>query len=200
VSALLAEIDALLSDVNTLAQSAPPELQPGLEQVRNGLVKEAIDFSEAAHRAAPSDAIPAAAPEAPRGRAAQTRIVAMDTKAEQDLERAEARRSSRVFVAMAISIALAGAFHGWRFWGRRARLDAAPTFPGAPANSVVLEVPGGPVTIRSRDGRPFSEAEKQALREREALKGNRVEESGLGLLVIVPGGAPSGARTEESAP
>lgn len=58
LSTFLADIDALLSDVNALAAGAPADVQASLEAMRNALVKEAIDFSEAVQQARPTEAIP----------------------------------------------------------------------------------------------------------------------------------------------
>jgi hypothetical protein len=52
VAAFLRELDALLSDVKTLAEDAPADLQDPIEAVRSALVKEAMDLSRAARRAA----------------------------------------------------------------------------------------------------------------------------------------------------
>ena len=77
VSALLADIDALLSEVNTVTLGAPPELQASLESIRNSLVKEAIDLSEVAQRlAGPAEAAAdASAPSVPA--AARTRVLSV---------------------------------------------------------------------------------------------------------------------------
>ncbi len=49
------EIDALLAEVAPLLAGAPAELVPALQTIRNALVSEAIDFSEAAQRVATRD-------------------------------------------------------------------------------------------------------------------------------------------------
>jgi hypothetical protein len=194
VSALLAELDGLLSEIGTLAQSAPPELQPGLEQIRNALVKEAIDFSEAAHRASPSEPIPADAPAAPRGKAAQTRIVAVASKAEQELDQAEAKRHRVAYVILACAAVLALGYHGYRWSGTRGTPDAV-RLSSLPSARVLAPptgaLPGQPVMLRSEDGRPFTPEEVKRLSDEEALKGNTVREAGPGVLMILPAVAGS---------
>jgi hypothetical protein len=206
VSALLGDIDALLSEVNALAAAASPEVQPALEQVRNALVKEAIDFSEAAHRVQPAEPIPAAEsqPAAPRGRAAQTRIVSVATKAELDVEKARQRRHRRLYVLLFLTAIGAAGFHGYRYAQRIAALqEERPRRPGMPANAGVVDPPrgAGRVLIGANDGRAFSAEELQRLREEEALRGNTVREIGPGAVVVLPEkagatiGAPAAAPT-----
>jgi hypothetical protein len=54
VATLLREIDDLLSDVNALAEGAATEQATALGACRSALVREAIDFSEAAQRYTPA--------------------------------------------------------------------------------------------------------------------------------------------------
>ena len=55
VARLLGEIDDLLSEVNALTETAATELATALGACRSALVKEAIDFSEAAQRYTPAE-------------------------------------------------------------------------------------------------------------------------------------------------
>ena len=114
ISALLAEIDALLSDVNVLAQAAPPELQPALEQVRNSLVKEAIDFSEAAHRVQPAELAPGRGPPAARARTSQARVGSIESKAGRAVANARSKRNRAAYLVLALSGLAAAAFYGYR--------------------------------------------------------------------------------------
>lgn len=114
ISALLAEIDALLSDVNVVAQAAPPELQPALEQVRNSLVKEAIDFSEAAHRVQPAELAPGRGPPAARARTPQARVGSIESKAGRAVANARSKRNRAAYLVLALSGLAAAAFYGYR--------------------------------------------------------------------------------------
>jgi hypothetical protein len=203
VSALLAEIDDLLSAVNGLVASAPAEVQPSLEQVRNALVKEAIDFSEAAHQTEPTGAGAPGAPQLPgittaaERRAARTRVISMESKAEREVGAAAAKRQRMMWVVLAIAVALGGGFNGWRFLRAREVVARAerPTRTGAPVDAFVTSsrVPGAAVVIRSKDGRPFSADELKRMQDEEALRGNSVRAAGPAVVVITPKQAADGS-------
>jgi hypothetical protein len=205
VSALLGEIDGLLSDVNALVAGAPPEVQPSLEQVRNALVKEAIDFSEAAHNALPSEAPVAPTPSGAAAlarKAAQTRVVSVASSAEVEIAQAEARRQRSLYVALAVAAVLAGAYHGYGWWAKRPRggMDV-PVVTGAPANSAIIGGPApvqgqAPVMVFSKDGKPFAPEEMKRLEEMQALAGKTVREISPGVVEIAP--APSGAPPQQA--
>jgi hypothetical protein len=204
VSALLGDIDALLSEVNALAGAAPPEVHPALEQIRNALVKEAIDFSEAAHRVQPAEPALRAEPQstATRGRAARARVLSVSTGAEEEIAAAQRGRERRMYVALAVVALLTGAYHGYGWWSGRSSLSdqAAPTRAGAPADAIVSHAPGEsrvPTLIRSKDMRPFTPDEVMRLEREESLKGNTVREVQPGVIMIFPGG--QGARAPGAA-
>jgi hypothetical protein len=148
VPALLGEIDGLLSEVGALGASAPPELQPALDLIRNALVKEAIDFSEAAHRAQPAERAAEEAPAAaaPRGRAAQARVISVST-ADLEIEKEQASRSRKVFVIFVLALLGGAGYHLWAHYTRqaqreeiiqmvqRARQASAPPVAPAPAGA-----------------------------------------------------------------
>jgi hypothetical protein len=187
VSALLAEIDELLSGVNALIGSASSELQPLLEQVRNALVKEAIDFSEASHRAESLGA-----PQGPRPvtavarRAAQTRVLSVDSVAEREIEAVQVHRTRRMIGLFVASALAAGAFHGYRYYERSTRRFERPTRTGVPETAAVVAHPTGtgPVVVRAAEGRPFSADELRRMSDLEALKGNVVTETAPGVVMI----------------
>jgi hypothetical protein len=192
VSALLAEIDALLSEVNALAAGRPAEAAAPLEAVRNALVREAIDFSEAAQRAGPAAgagaaALPARAPRA----AAQARVVSVDSREEQDLEAAQDRRRRRMLVVFAASVLFAAAFHGYGWWKRAQVPDATPTRAGLPAGATWSAPPteAAPAVVRAKDNAPFSPEERERLEREEVVRGNTVREVEPGVIVILPGQA-----------
>jgi hypothetical protein len=209
VSALLAELDALLADVSALVSAAPAELQPSLEQVRNALVKEAIDFSEAAHRAAGAEVPPQAQPgvtSAAERKAAQTRIVSVASKAARNIEAAEARRRNRVVVALVVSCLLAGAFHGWRYLEARdaRRGTDRQARPGVPADAVASSGPGAnaPILVQTKNGRPFTAEDLKRMEEAAARRGSTVRAAGPSSVFIVPSAprAPSPEPAAGSAP
>jgi hypothetical protein len=191
VSATLGKIDGLLSEVGALIQSASPQEQGSLEAMRNALVKEAIDFSEAVQRLAPSDA--AVAPKV-RAAVARARVLSVDRGAEKG------RRASRGLVVALVLCALgAAAFHAVRL----ARSDAPapmPSLSGAPSDSIALAgrartgAPGATI-VRSTGGRAFTQGEIAALAESEALKGNTVKQLAPDVLAILPPAQP-GSSTD----
>jgi hypothetical protein len=136
LSAMLGEIDALLSSVAALAKDAPPDLTPSLEAVRNGLVKEAIDFSEAAQRVGAAEALPAAVVAAPVRRAASARVLSVE-KGEREEPEARGRRWQ--IAALVLILALTGGYHGWRWHERRNAPPQQISFPGAPENTIGVD-------------------------------------------------------------
>jgi hypothetical protein len=185
VTALLADIDALLSDVNVIAQSAPPELQPGLEEVRNALVKEAINFSEAAQRAGTAEVAPAA-PAAPRARAAtHARVLSVST------EEKPARQSWALIVMVAVVLLAVLAYHGNEWLNRKAP-PALPSLPGAPAGMTASPPAknGTRLLLPAGGGGPPSAAEVERFKQQEQARGNEVRELQGGGLLVVPRQSP----------
>jgi hypothetical protein len=114
VAALLAEIDELLFEVNDLAVSAPPLLVAALSRCRSVLVKEAIDFSEVAHRYERPDLEPGPA-SAVRRRSRPAR--ASPTGAQGGLRMGW--RSRALWVGVAVAAAAALALQGYGYFARR---------------------------------------------------------------------------------
>jgi hypothetical protein len=207
VSALLGEIDALLTKVNAIVAGAPPELQPSLEQVRNAVVKEAIDFSEAAHRAASELEAQPAAPGVTGAarRAAQTRMLSVASEAERQIDRIEEKRRRTAWVILAVVIILGGGFHGYEYWKRRVAIASSQaariTRTGAPADATVNEpARGAPVVIQSKGGRPFTPEELKRMEEEEGLRGNTVRQASPSSVIILPSGSGRGSGAPAPAP
>lgn len=198
VSAFLAEIDALLSEVGSLAASAPPELLPSLEAIRNSLVKEAIDFSEASQRGIPVEIV--AAPAAPTRAVRETRVLSVASKAETELEVSQHKRQRRMVAALAVCAVLGAAFHGYNFWRGSTLQDERPTRSAVP-NAIVVSGPTGRESsvIRSKNAVPFTPEEVKRLADEESLKGNSVREVAKGVVVIIPG-APAGSPSPPAPP
>jgi hypothetical protein len=189
LSALLAEIDAVLAAVASLAAEAPQTVQLSLDGIREALVKEAIDLSEAAQAIAPVEApAPAAAPPRPRAVAApRTRVLSVSEG--EDREPPASRKLMVVFILCLLG---AGAFWGVRLLGRpsAARVPVA----GAPSNALAaVPAKNGVQIVRSADGKPFAPDELRAYVQQEAAKGNSVREVSPGVVVVVPP-PPGGAK------
>lgn len=184
LSTILGEIDGLLAEVGPLLATAPVELAPALESIRNSLVREAIDFSEAGQRAATTGAPPVqvAARPPPTERAASAKVISVQTPQDAALDRVERRRKVVASVVLAVVALGAIGFHGWREMVRR-DVRAPPTLPGAPSNSVASTGSGKVQLVISKTG-SFDPAELERFRASEALRGNRVEEISPGVLKV----------------
>jgi hypothetical protein len=180
VSALIGEIDGLLTQVSEVAESAPEDLQASLETVRNALVREAIDFSEAAQRASPAAAPAEAAAPRPAAKARKTRLLSVDEAAARP-----GRRGLAMWIALGAAVALALGYHGWRRHERsqvRAALSA-----GLPAGMTQIPgPPGGPrVLVRASSREAPDPAELARFKAVEEANGNRVREVD-GMIFVEP--------------
>jgi len=180
VQSLLGEVDGALAELKAAGEALGPE-GPGLvEPLRNALVKEAIDLTEAVSRLAPAGVAaeaPAAGPVA--ARAPSTRVLSNVSG-----EEPRARRPVGLLVALALAAVAAGGFHVHRYLTRK----PPPSFnyPGSPDG--VIAAPGGPgkPTVLVRPQGAFTPAEIEKLRTQEELKGRSVSQVGPGTVVIVP--------------
>lgn len=186
LQAILAELDGLLARVNALLQGVPDAARPGLESIRNALVKEAVELGEVAARAAGASAA-AARPAAPRRPAAARMISAGPRRAAPAPRRPPALLVLLVLVAVPVL-----GYHGWT-WRTRHRPAPPAAFEGAPAgtmgsgrgaNRVLMAVPGKRV----------DPAELERFRALEASRGNQLRELAPGTWAIEPAPAPGGAR------
>ena len=187
LSTMLGEIDALLSQVNALAQGAPPDVLPSVEALRNALVKEAIDFSEAAQQTAPVDTVGAEAlpGAAVTRRVPQARLLSVTAAP----DRADARTRSLV-VLLAVAAIGAGGFHGWKYWEQSHRIPPPLLVPsGAPGGAIGAATQGSKF-IGSKDGRPFTDAEIETFRQSEELAGRKVLVLSPTTLVSVSASTP----------
>jgi len=190
LSAMMGEIDGLLAEVAPLLAAAPPELAPALESIRNALVAEAIDFSEAASRA--SAAKSGAAQEQPKGfsaaRASQARVLSMEP--ESELDRSDRRR--RVVMGVLLGVVLAGGlgYHGYRYW-QRAQLAAssAPPFEAPAGYQVPVLTSKGPVVLHRGKG-GIDAAALQRFRDAQEAQGKQVFEMENGTILVLPAGTP----------
>jgi hypothetical protein len=177
-------------------------VQVSLEAMRNALVKEAIDFSEAVQRAAPQGALAPAAP-ADAGRAARARVVSVASRGEVEIARAEARRHLRLYLVAGLAVLAAVGFHGYGWVrARQAASDDAPSRSGVPANAVVSAPPisSAPIVVRKKDGSGFTPDELKRMQDEESLKGNDVRETVPGSVLILPKSGEHPARPAEVKP
>jgi hypothetical protein len=189
VAALLADLDAVLGEVNALASAVPAEQQAALASVRNALVREAVDFSEVAHHAslAPTEAL------APRGaRAPEPRVVSI--QAAEPAAPHQTRRRVVLGVVLALASLAAAGYHAWRWNQKEQAITSLRTIPGAPDGMMLLpSAPGSPrvlVPVRKPD-----RAQVERFRADQARRGFTVTEDGAGVLTITrqDGGRPGDA-------
>jgi hypothetical protein len=185
LSAMLGEIDGLLSEVAALAAAASPDLQPSLESVRNALVKEAIDFSEAAQQIAPAGVQPVAPSAAPARKLPGTRVLTVSAEPEP-----AQRRGRALHVMLGLAVVIAGGFHGWRWYELQHARVPPPEVTGAPARAIGGANPNGSKFITTKDGKPFTEAEIETFRQREELQGRRVQLVSPDTLISLPANTP----------
>ncbi|HET6437789.1 MAG TPA: hypothetical protein VFG59_07000 [Anaeromyxobacter sp.] len=188
LSTVLGEIDALLAEVATLLSGAPEALGPALEAIRNALVSEAIDFSEAAQRVA---ATQPAASEAPKAlvpsRAPQARVLSVEKETEAD--RSQRRRSVVVVVLLLVAGLAAAGFHGYRYY-KRSQLVAVPSTLDVPTGLRMPATPTrGPVILHPGKD-PVDRAALQRFREAQEAAGKDVYEMKNGTILVVPHGVP----------
>jgi hypothetical protein len=155
--------------------------------VRNALVKEAIDFSEAAQELAPAGVVaPVAAPATPSAqrRVPATRVLTTSTEPEPP------RAKRRVLdVSLVVAALVAVAYHGWRFYEGQLYVLPPPTVAGSPAHAVGSATTAGAKFLTSKDGNPFTDAEIETFRQSEELQGRKVQLLTPSSMVSLPAGA-----------
>jgi len=190
VAELLSEIDQLLGSVKGLLDEASPEARVSLESIRNSLVKEAVDFSEACHEVGTTETPLAPAPPRTGGWAAAARVLSVHAGVD-DADRPEERRRRLVPVLLLLVVlALGGGFHAWNYFLAPPKQPPA-TFEGAPAGT--MAVPNGKAYfLMALPGKQVNAADLESYRQREAKRGNRVREVGPGTWIIEPASAGGG--------
>jgi hypothetical protein len=169
---ILGEIDGLLAEVKELLREAPVEARPGLEAVRNALVREAIQFSEAATGRG-ADGAPAATPAppgpAPRREPARPPAAARPLPAGPPRTR---RRPLALLVILALATTGAVGYHAWSFLSRPAPTPP-PTYAGAPAGTYGVDR-GASRLLMTLPGKRVDPAELERFGRLEAARGNVV--------------------------
>lgn len=192
VQRLLADLDAALAEVNPLAQGAPPEHRPVVEAVRNALVREAVDFSEAAHRATSAGPPPAEVQARPAPRAAAPAAKVLSVQAGAAVDDEEERRRRGPLVLLVLVVLAIAAVMGWQ-QASRPPVRPPRTYAGAPANTYAMKNGKNDVLVQV-PGKSVDPAELERFRAAEKQKGNEVREIGPGQWLIAPAAAPQGAK------
>lgn len=190
VSALLGEIDSLATEVAADASKAPDELAPVFQSLRHALVKDAIDFSEAAQRLVPRE-VAAAAPRPVRRapRPATARVLSVRVGSEKGGD----GRNRLLAAGLLLAIAAAATFHGYRHY-LKVTAPPPPRPAGLPAGLDAMVVPGAGATMITPTSEPLDPAELDRFRADERAKGNELVELPGGGFLLKPAIAPGGGR------
>jgi hypothetical protein len=188
VHALLGDIDALLSTVAALAASAPADVQASLEAVRNALVREAIDFSEAVQRVGAARAEPIAPPVVRPTRPATGAVTVL----REDVAPPPSRRG--VWVVAALMLLGAGAYHAHRHFAGPVP-PATPTLAGAPDGLALVTHKGQRRLVRL-PGRKIDVKAFEDFRAKQSAQGVELREISPGTWLLSPATAaePGGTR------
>jgi len=192
VAELLSEIDGVLHQVKALLDDATPEVKPQLEAIRNALVREAVDFSEACHEIGTAELPLAPAPARTTGRAAAARVISSRAGLDAADRPEERRRKVAPLIVLALVLAAASGYHLWNITQAPPPQQAA-TFEGAPAGTRALVTPGGHFLVLQA-GKTMDAAALERFRAQEQRKGNVVREIGPGRWIIEPANAGAGAH------
>ena len=191
IAELLSEIDGVLHQVKALLDGATPEVKVQLEAIRNALVREAVDFSEACHEIGTAE-LPLA-PARITGRAAAARVLSSHVGLDTEDRPGERRRRTAPVVTLVIILLLGGGYHAWNFYTAPPKLPP-PTYEGAPAGTMAVQN-GKSFFLITLPGKTVNAAEMETYKQREARRGNQVREVTRGTWIIEPaksdgGGAP----------
>jgi hypothetical protein len=190
IAELLSEIDGVLHQVKALLDGATPEVKPQLEAIRNALVKEAVDFSEACHEIGTAELPLVPAPARITGRAAAARVLSSRAGLDTEDRPEERRRRVLPLVILAVVLASGAAYHASTIYLAPPKQQPT-TFEGAPAGTMAVQN-GNAYFLVALPGKKVSGAELEGFKQREARRGNRVREVGPGTWIIEP--APAGGR------
>jgi hypothetical protein len=196
VQSLLAEIDAVLAALKDVGAALPAPYLAQADALRNVLVKEAIDLTDAVQRIAPH----APPPEAPT--VAERRPPRREERAAVETEWMPQRTASRgrwLLPALLLASALAAAgYHGWQLLQKRT-LAQRVRYSGAPAGMKAVGSPDAPVLV-DEEGKAPHPVVLQQFKEEQAARGKAVLEAGPGVLLVVPqpppppAGGPTGGK------
>lgn len=196
VAELLSEIDGVLHRVKALLDGATPEVRPQLEAIRNALVKEAVDFSEACHEIGTAELPlapgpgPGPGPARITGRAAAARVLSSRVGVDSEDHPEERRRRTAPVVILLVVLLLGGGYHAWNLYTAPPKLPP-PTYEGAPAGTMAVQN-GRSYFLVTLPGKVVNPAELESYKQREARRGNQVREVTRGAWIIEPASAGGG--------
>ncbi|MCX5732498.1 MAG: hypothetical protein NTY18_14380, partial [Deltaproteobacteria bacterium] len=191
VRAILGGIDEVLADLKTLSDDASPDALRAIEAVRHALVKEAIDLTEALQQVAPPEMVEEITKSRKARKAAGpvTRMVYTEATGH---DRGPRQVPWGLVVVLAVSVAGAAAYHGYRFVNRPKQ--SSPTIAGAPSGTVGTVTPQGKVVVAPA-GAKLDPKEVESFKNLERAKGNEVRELLPGTFVVTPRSAKPESST-----
>jgi hypothetical protein len=178
--------------VKALLDGATSEQRPQLEAIRNALVREAVDFSEACHEIGTAEMPLVPATAQITGRAAAARVLSSHVGIDDEDRPEERRRRTAPVVTLLVILLLGGGYHAWNLYAAPPRLPPA-TLEGAPVGTRALVTPAGSFIVLLA-GKTVDPAELERFRAQEQRKGNVVREVGPGRWIIEPVNTSAGAR------
>ncbi len=197
IQQVLGGIDEVLGLLKAESDDASPEALRALEMVRHGLVKEAIDLTEALQQVLPADVVE----EITTSRKAKRAEPAPVTRMVHPAPAREHERSGLpwgLIIVLVLAVAGAAAYHGHRYVNRPR--PAAPAVTGAPSGTVGAVVPQGKIVVAPA-GAKLDPKEVENFKNLERAKGNEVREVMPGTFVVSPAGAkPAESNKSGEAP
>jgi hypothetical protein len=194
---VLGGIDEVLTLLKAESDDASPEALRALEMVRHGLVKEAIDLTDALQQVLPADVVEEITTSRKAKRAEPAPVTRMVHPA-PPRERERAGLPWGLVIVLVLAVAGAAAYHGHRYVNRPR--PAAPVVTGAPSGTVGAVVPQGKIVITPA-GAKLDPKEVENFTNLERAKGNEVREVMPGTFVVSPAGAkPAESNKSGDAP
>jgi hypothetical protein len=178
--------------VKALVDGATPEQRPQLETIRNALVREAVDFSEACHEIGTAELPLVSGAAQITGRAAAARVLSSRVGLDTEDRPEEKRKRTAPVVTLLVILLLGGGYHAWNLYTAPPKLPPA-TYEGAPTGTRALVTPAGHFIVLLA-GRTMDPAELERFRVQEQRRGNVVREVGPGRWIIEPSNTGAGAR------
>jgi hypothetical protein len=184
VQALLAEIDGLLAQVNALLPDAAPGAQEALNRIRHALVREAIDFSEAATKVATGTAVASREQgTTPAHHAPRARVLSV---ARAESAPRPPRQGRLLWIALGACVVAALGYHGRQYQQRQQAVASIRSYPGAPDGMMlaVSQANGTAVLVPVRQGQLPDPAQVERFRAAQRAAGFEVRELTGGSLEI----------------
>lgn len=183
VQDILVGIDEVLATLKEQSDDAAgTESLRALEAVRHGLVKEAIDLTEALQQVAPAEVVEEITTSRKARRSGVPPVTRM-VQAAPRFDEGPRQIPWGLLVVLVVTVIGAAAYHGYRYVNRPG--PAASPISGAPSGTVGTVTPRGKVLVAPA-GVKLDPGEVEAFKNLERAKGNEVRELLPGTFVVTP--------------